>query len=102
MEVDNLKKFEIIQIDTEAQTDNPSTQKIHIQLKANDRLIQLGNLKHQVKDSRVTACNTFGTTLQNVVSVVKIDPRHTGRSMIEVKEGLFSFKRHKAAFFKIL
>ena len=97
MEVDNLKKFEIIQIDTEAQTDDPSTQKIHIRLKANDRLIQLGNLKHQVKDSRVTASYSFEMTLQNVVSVVKIDPRHTGRSMIEVKEGLFYFRSEKFA-----
>ncbi len=87
MEVD--KKFDIIKIDTEAQTDDPSTQKIQIILKANDRLIQLGNLKHQVKDSRVTACDpNDGRTLLNTATDVKIDPRHTGRSMIEVKEGL--------------
>ncbi|CBY18839.1 unnamed protein product [Oikopleura dioica] len=84
MEVD--KKFDIIKIDTEAQTDDPSTQKIQIILKANDRLIQLGNLKHQVKDSRVTACDpNDGRTLLNTATDVKIDPRHTGRSMIEVK-----------------
>ena len=94
MEVDRQKKFEIIEINTEAQTDDPSTQRIRIKLKANDRLIQLGNLKHQVKDSVVSACDpNDGSTLRNVKSEVKVDPRHTGRSMIEVKEGLLYLKK---------
>jgi len=83
MEVD--KKFDIIKIDTEAQTDDPSTQKIQITLKPNDRLIQLGNLKPQVKDSIVTACSTDGNTLANADAAIKVDNRHTGRSLIEVK-----------------
>ena len=93
MEVDfpSSKKFEIIEIETEAQTEDPSEQKVKIVLKAFQREIVLNNLKHQVKDSLVTVFDRqTGERLNDAVTSVEPDPIHSGRSLIRVKEGRIS------------
>ncbi|CAG5102735.1 Oidioi.mRNA.OKI2018_I69.chr1.g441.t1.cds [Oikopleura dioica] len=81
MEVDEQgKKFEIVKIETEAQTSDPSEQRIKIVFKANEKEIFLRNLKHQVKDSQIIVIGNSGCE-----ATVEPDRNQSSRSIIRIK-----------------